>query len=232
MKCSKYREWISSQMDGQLDPHHVSTLEDHLQACAACRAYREELRLGARFLHATTPVLPDDFDWKLQLRLSRAMREAAAESHPWRDERAGWRAWLGRAVPSAAVGLAAVLAVAIMLPEGSSDDAARTAALAGDPGLRLPTQTASVPAYLDGARRPLAGRDVRGFSGSLQRPVSSERGFAAFSLPTADEAALLRIRDLEQDNQTLKRRLFAKDRQIQYLQAQLDSLTEDAVDNQ
>ena len=54
--------------------------------------------------------------------------------------------------------------------------------------------------------------------------------FADQILPDISSTAIQRIRHLETENETMKRRLYAKDRQIQLLQAQLDSLAGHAVD--
>lgn len=118
MKCNKAQEWISLQLDGQLAAQHVVVLQEHLDACADCRLYCDDLLVGRRMLMATTATLPDNFDWKLQLRLNQVMREAAREVRiPWRLPLTGWRRWISRAGFSAVLGLTAVLLVALVLPE-------------------------------------------------------------------------------------------------------------------
>ncbi len=231
MKCSRIQEWISLAMDDQLAPEHVTPLADHLQACAECRDYRRDLQDGVRMLRATDPTLSDDFDWKLQLRLSRAMRDAARDSHPWVEAPSRWRPWFSRVGLSAAVGLAAVLTVAVMVPSGDIDPRRDLASVVDSPTLRMPVQGGASLGDNDPTRRPLQV-DFGGFGryGGLQRSVSSRDDFAGGVFGRVNEAEVLRIRQLEQDNETFRRRLFAKDRQIQYLQAQLDSLTGHAVD--
>lgn len=235
MKCQRFRDWISLDMDGQLAPEHVVALDDHLLSCAECRQYQEDLLVGTRMIRATEPELPDNFDWNLQLRLSQAMREAAQNAHPWEEpDASGWRRWLGRAGVSAAVGLAAVLAVAIMVPgtlPTGGDNAGRTdMAAVGNADSRLPVQDADAEyaGLADASRRPLTV-DL-GTGRGLQRRVSSNDLFGDQLLPDMSSTAIQRIRHLETENETMKRRLYAKDRQIQLLQAQLDSLAGHAVD--
>lgn len=232
MKCNRIQQWISQEMDGQLAPEHVAPLAEHLQACDECRGFRQDLQVGVRMLRATEPTLGDDFDWKLQLRLSRAMREAAQQSHPWQDAPSRWRPWLTRAGISGAVGLAAVLTLAVLLPSDTMLPGTGTATMAELTSRRLPLQSAAaVQGVTDATRRPLqvdfgqAGR-FRGF----QRSVSTGSDFGGGSLASVENLEVMRIRQLERENETMRRLVFGKDRQIQFLQAQLDSLTRRAVD--
>ncbi len=239
MNCRKARQWISLERDGQLQPQHVVALQTHLESCTGCQEYRSELTLGLRMLAATEPRLPETFDWKLQLRLSQALREAARETaYPWPEESAGWRPWLGRAGLSAALGLAAVLAVAVIAPDRMAPvlggQTERVTAAADSP--RLPLQASLGTDLQDATRRPLDGRLDGGLSRlagaratDLQRRVSSN-GLQPRSWSGARDQDLLRILRLEQDVEVLRRRLATKDRTIQTLQARLDSLTARTVD--
>ena len=235
MKCNKVHEWISLEIDDHLPPENVRPLQDHLQSCEECRGYREDLQVGLRMLQATDPVLPDNFDWKLQLRLSQTLRETARDTaYPWLDEETGWRRWWTRASLSAAMGLAAVLAVAVLAPGqmtsfvGGGDGA--TVAVGGQP-LRLPLQTgdAETPFY-DASRRPLESIAPFGMSSGLQRSVSAVGRTGDRTWRGFEDHDLLRIRQLEQEVQSMRRRMVAKDRHIELLQARLDSLTGQTVD--
>lgn len=235
MKCNKAQAWLSLEMDGQLGPECVPPLQQHLSSCGVCRAYRDDLLVGRRIVRTASPTLPDSFDWKLQLRLNRALREAARDaSAPWPQPAAGWRYWLLRAGFSATVGLAAVLAVAMLLPAGPTllpageSPSARSAPIA-----RLPVQVAApVEPVFDTTRRPLdATFEItrqRGGLGLQQRAVTGGLGGAYWS--GANERDLLRIRQLEQDLEALRRRLLVRERQVKLLEAKLDSLTAPAVD--
>jgi hypothetical protein len=232
MNCRKFQEWISLEIDDQLPPENVRSLQDHLQACDECREFREDLNVGLRMLHATDPELPENFDWKLQLKLSQTLRETARDAaYPWHEEERGWRRWLTRAGLSAAMGLAAVLAVAMLAPGQmpiGQGDRGGAAALVDRP-LRLPVQTAaSETPFADASRRPLESVAPFWSARGLQRSVSS--GGAQLSWPDFGEHDLLRIRQLEQDMQVMRRRMVMKDLEIDKLQARLDSLTGGTVD--
>ena len=237
MKCSKIQEWISLEMDEQLPPEHVGELQDHLEHCTDCHGFRDDLQIGLRMLSATDPELPDNFDWKLQLRLSRTLRETARDSsYPWHTEDSSWRRWFARASLSAALGLAAVLAVALMAP-------AKFASVTGHGGatttfvdqpLRLPVQTATTSdPLLDTSRRPLntphAVYSPFGSSNNLQRRVSNGNPGSGY-LGGVRDPGLLRLGQVEQELQSMRRRMHAKDRTIEDLQARLDSLTGPIVD--
>lgn len=46
MNCRKFQQWVSRSLDQALDEHQKRALDQHLTACAACRAEREaQLRL-------------------------------------------------------------------------------------------------------------------------------------------------------------------------------------------
>jgi len=245
MNCRKARQWISLERDGQLEHRHVSALQGHLAGCQDCQEYRRDLDLGLRMLAATEPELPETFDWKLQLRLNQTLREAAgARSYPWDEREAGWRSWLGRAGLSAALGLAAVLAVAMLAPNQLAPvlggDGATVASAPQNARLPLQVSSPAEPLF-DATRRPITpGLGQLGDLGDrLQRRVSSnglnsaglaERGLGAGYWSGANERDLLRIHQLEQDLETLRRRLAAKDRTITLLRAELDSLKTRAVD--
>ena len=235
MKCSRIQEWISLEMDEQLPPEHVGELQDHLETCAECYAFRDDLQIGLRMLSATDPELPDNFDWKLQLRLSQTLREAARDtSYPWQAGDSSWRRWFARASLSAALGLAAVLAVAVMAPTefaSVTGNGGATTLIEGP--LRLPVQTTAVTEpLLDASRRPLNTRTTYnpfGSSSGLQRRVSNG-GLGDGYLGGARDFDLLRLHQVEQELESMRRRMHAKDRTIEVLQARLDSLTGPNVD--
>lgn len=115
MRCTKAREFISLDLDGQLPPDRAAGLTCHLDACGECRGYREDLAAGRRLLAAGEPQLSENFEWRLQLRLNQTLARAAAQAiHPWQDGRAERGAWWRNFGAASAVGLAAVLAVAMM----------------------------------------------------------------------------------------------------------------------
>jgi hypothetical protein len=238
MKCNKAQEWISLQMDGQLSAERVSILNEHLGRCEACRIYCDDLMLGRRLFAATEPSPPDNFDWKLQLRLNQAMREVAREvSFPWPRTLTGWRLWFTRAGISAAVGLGAVLVFSLFLPARTmlfADHESRQVALT-ERDVRLPLKSLEQePPPLDGSRRPLDSpypSTAWPQRLSAQRHTSSGGGLyqKPWSLAGGDHD-LVRIRRLEQDLHALRRLLLVRDRKIQLLEAKLDSLERLTVD--
>lgn len=114
MRCNKAQEYLGLELDGVLPPESTVKLTSHLDSCGDCREFREDLMLGRRILQATEPELPENFDWKLQLRLNQALKETAGEvAYPWSENPVDrWR-WVRNFGSAAAVGMAAVLALAI-----------------------------------------------------------------------------------------------------------------------
>lgn len=108
---------MSRDLDGMLPPDATVGLREHVDACRECQAFREDLVLGRRLLAATEPSLPDNFDWKLQLRLNQALQQRAGETaYPWYEEPQVRRgAWLPAFGAATSLGLAAVLAFAVFL---------------------------------------------------------------------------------------------------------------------
>ncbi len=233
MKCSRIQEWVSLEIDQQLPPENVRHLQDHLQACEDCRGFREDLQIGLRMLHATDPVLPDNFDWKLQLRLSQTLRETARDAeYPWHQEQSGWRRWFARAGFSAGLGMAAVLAVAVLAPGTvvPQGDRGGSVAVAEEP-LRLPVQTtANDDSFLDSSRRPIESFGTFGSRNSLSRSVSTGDGLGGRALSGFSDPGFQRIRRLEQEVQSMQRLMGKKDTEIMSLKARVDSLSGRAVD--
>ncbi|MEM7091620.1 MAG: zf-HC2 domain-containing protein [Actinomycetota bacterium] len=48
MKCDQARDLLSARLDGELDEHEAVLLEEHLAACADCRAHADELEAMRR----------------------------------------------------------------------------------------------------------------------------------------------------------------------------------------
>lgn len=239
MKCTKAQEWINLQMDGQLPARHVPLLQDHLGACAACRHYCDDLLVGRRLLQAPVAELSEHFEWNLQLRLNQVIREAAREiSFPSRNPHAGLRRWLMRASLAFATGLAAVLAVAVLLP-GRTDllpPAGRPVAAEVGRSSRLPVKSDDVYGLFAGNRRRPLDAPYRALASSpdargLQRQASlGSLGARANWTTMAEDHGVHRIRSLERDLEALRRHLEVRDRRIQTLEARLDSLRALAVD--
>jgi putative zinc finger protein len=130
---------ISLEIDGNLPAEKTSSLDSHLERCADCREYRDDLRLGSRMLSATTPEPPDNFEWKLQMRLNRTLQEAAAGNQDLLERSGpGVLVWVRSFALSSLAGAAVIALLMIwVLPgrinlPGSSPMVGNTAALQND----------------------------------------------------------------------------------------------------
>jgi anti-sigma factor RsiW len=227
MRCGKARDWLSLALDGQLPPDRTISLEEHLEHCSACRGYRGDLEQGRRLLRATEPQLPAGFEWRLQLKLNQILQEAAQEAVlPWHES--PWRRgrWLAVASGSTAVGLAAVLAFALLLPSAASRN------ITGSPHLTTDGE-AAVPVAEHGVNPatwlPLMDNRTSGFS-SLpvdtrdQRPgVQRARDPFANFWSGRSMQDLKTIGELRQRYQQLWMTYELTRRELQTLKASLDS---------
>lgn len=169
MRCSKAREFLSRHLDDQLPPAQTGELDRHLDGCDDCRQYQADLRIGQRLLAATEPELPENFDWKLQLRLNQTLREAAGDAvFPWEETPTVDRwAFLRSFGGAAAAGMAAVLALAMFV---GPQVAPRGAALLAGGGAAPATMTAAgdwdasdrLTIYSNQSRRSLFDRSSPG----------------------------------------------------------------------
>jgi hypothetical protein len=136
MKCSKARESLSDQHNGELSPRAEEGLRAHLGQCAACRAAQQEhgemMDLIAR---TEAPALPPDFGATLHQRLvEENTREPVENERTWRG---GWPLWL-RVVRNAglvATGAAMVLLFMWLRPTPVTD---RAAGSTGSPPITEP----------------------------------------------------------------------------------------------
>ncbi len=220
MRCGKAREWLSLETDGQLPPDRIIGLEKHMETCGQCRAYRADLSLGQRMLAATTPDLPENFDWRLRLKLNQALQKGAQEIPlPWAAPRSRAGNWFASFSTATAVGLAAVLALAVFLGPTVFESGFRsgspfadsspqpTTELVSDATDRLPLNSTYMPLVTPG----------RG----LQRTVSA----TGFGRPVPEI-----IFDLQSENRYLRNRLFYCEQEIRSLKARLDTTVDNHVD--
>lgn len=236
MRCQKVREYISQEMDELLPPAATGDLTNHLDSCADCREYREDLLLGRRAMAATTPELSDNFEWKLQLKLNQTLQQTAGQTaYPWDEaDPDKWR-WFRNFGAAAAVGMAAVLALAMFLgPVGGPGESGTTGINGNSPGL---TQTTNGGAGgsdrlpLFGGRSPNRGL----YSSGIQQPVSGggmnrssgnifDRGWSGHNVND-----LKTIQGLMIQNNLLNRRLSLQQKEIMGIRAQLDTIDANAL---
>ena len=242
MRCSKARDYLSRDMDGLLPPDATAGLRDHVDKCRECQSFREDLALGRRLMAASEPQLPDNFDWKLQLRLNQALQQRAGETaYPWQEESASRRnAWLPAFGAATSIGLAAVLAFAVFLgPERTSAPMVAAAPGRSTPAVvsasALPaadnTATDAVAVAGRADRRSLFGapRGSSLYGSGIQRSVST--GSRAIQTGTAIDRGwsgdriedLRKIQQLRVQNEQLASQLLRTQLELRRLKAQLDT---------
>jgi hypothetical protein len=237
MRCHKAQDYISQEMDEHLPPDVTVNLTEHLDSCSHCQEYRNDLLLGRRSMAATSPELPDNFEWKLQLKLNQTLQQTAGQTaYPWAEtDQDKWR-WFRNFGAAAAMGMAAVLALAMFVgPVNGPDDGLPIPAGNGSPGFVQSTTARAgssdrLPLFVDKSRRgglygpgvqqPVSvGGSVSGGSGLL------DRGWAGHDLEDLQTIRRLRI-----ENTQLNRVLFRQQHVIRGMRAQLDSTNTDALD--
>ncbi len=217
MRCNKAQEYLSLQIDGVLPPDLTGSLSNHLDGCSDCQEYQDDLLLGSRMLKATDPELPDNFDWKLQLRLNQTLKETAGEvAYPWESPAVDrWR-WARNFGSAAAVGMAAVLALAIFF--GPSDPIAPLVAVQQSSSLfgadRLPlTQKFN---FGSGLGRPVSTSSLS--SNQSRNFLQLDNGWSGQNVSDLKTIQLLRTENLQ-----LNRMLGQLRRQNILMRAQLDT---------
>lgn len=103
--CSRYREWISSWVDGELEEEEASALETHLSQCEACGAYAEAER-ACKTLVAATYAVPVDVAG-LRARIRERLQTGSAPRRRWtviRVPRLAWGALAAVLIAALAVG--------------------------------------------------------------------------------------------------------------------------------
>mgnify|MGYP001136340559 CR=1 FL=1 len=76
--CRRARTWISRSMDDDLDETSRLRLNDHIASCAECERHQAVLQQGRTLLRGAEAEPSDNFEWKVQLGIQRALRERAA----------------------------------------------------------------------------------------------------------------------------------------------------------
>lgn len=223
MRCKKAHEYLSLEMDGALPPAATVDLQEHLDACQECLEYRQEIHLGSRLLAATEPELSDNFDWKLQLRLNQTLKETAGEvAYPWTEQPADRWSWFRNFGTAAAMGLAAVLAVAVFLgpleQAPNPGSAVQSITLGSD---RLPLESR----LSSGASLGRSVSSVSPFQRSVSQNGGLDRGWSGQNLED-----LRTINRLRAENQNLGRRLIQTQLQYRLMRAQLDSTEKKSLD--
>jgi hypothetical protein len=77
--CRRARSWISRALDDDLGETERVRLSEHIGACTECRRHQEVLEQGRRWMQAAEAEPSENFEWKVQLGIQKALRERAAE---------------------------------------------------------------------------------------------------------------------------------------------------------
>lgn len=81
--CADVREEVSLWMDGDLDPSRAETVEKHLESCAGCAAFRQDLNSIRQGVEGLEPLDPPEHLWtnlRLQLEAEGLIRSKPRES--------------------------------------------------------------------------------------------------------------------------------------------------------
>ncbi len=232
MRCNKAKEFISQDLDTVLPPAATGNLRDHLDGCTDCREYREDLLLGSRILAATEPQLPDNFEWKLQLKLNQAIQQAAGETHyPWQEEKVDRWVWLRNFGAATAVGLAAVLALAMFFgPVGQVNSSGPLAVRSASDSVTA-AQSDRRPLFQPSngglSRQGVQSMVSTGGSGVSGRGGYLDRGWSGSNTEDLHTIGRLRL-----ENQRLNFRLLQYQRANAIMRAQLDTSGTHALDLQ
>lgn len=153
MRCRQAQRLISLALDEPLSEYDRSHLGQHLESCDACVHHRAVLLRGRELLSDGLAEPPENFEWKVQLGIQRALRAGAAAAELPVPRR---RFWLPVASSAAAVASVVIVAGALWLkgeadvPSGTGA-ARQLAANATSPALNLRdaqrTELPVVPVY-------------------------------------------------------------------------------------
>jgi hypothetical protein len=226
MRCHKAQEFISLSLDDAIGEYDRSQLSQHLESCAECADYQSILQRGTDVLRSAPLVSPsDNFEWKVQLGIQRALREgASAEAAPVRAS----RLWLPAGLSAAASALLVIglgwasLSTGLLSLPGSGDQPTSANARPGAQIVDNLDQLTSSPNTGNALPGPnyQAGRSNRG----NVTPVSGQSGRV---IPGVNEMAnpnlgLISLDDylaLQRENQMLRMRTQQQAQLIHRLQS-------------
>jgi len=219
MRCQQAEDYIGRELDAVLVPEAIGKLREHLDVCENCQQFRADLLVGQRLLAATEPQLPDNFEWKLQLKLSQVLNQVAAEQYyPWHTETHDRWGWVRNFGAATAVGLAAVLALAMLVgPFGLTG---------GTPSSGVKPGAPSQIAASSSDRRPLLqprSRGPVGFGVQHVGTAGNVRGVGQRRWSNSLSEEQLTIWRLRAENQQLHQVLLESQRLNALMKARLDT---------
>lgn len=160
MRCQHANQLISLALDEPLSEYDRQALASHLQQCPACTRHEQILARGREILQSAVVDPPDNFEWKVQLGIQKALRAGAREDF---QPRTG-RFWLPLGVSATVVAVLVVVAGNVWLGGWTPVDSqapVEIASTAGEPDLEN-AQAVPLP------RLPIAGRP--GFAQVVSTP--------------------------------------------------------------
>jgi len=218
---------LSLEIDGLLPPDSLHELDRHLETCDDCLEYRADLQLGQRLLAATEPELPENFEWKLRLKLNQTIREAAGRTeYPWFEEQVDrWR-WVRNFTSAAAVGLAAVLSVAMFMGGPLDNGPATPDNPLGGPTTELASDRLPLDAdFRTGRAGTRAVSSQSPFMRQNTQPNMFAKGWSGQSIQDLQTINRLRV-----ENQQLTNALIQGQIELRWLRAQLDTSGSNTLD--
>lgn len=120
MNCKQAKKDILLSIDGHLPPEKALSLETHINECPDCYTENLELLQACKSLKIDSRVLPDNFEWKLNLQLNRAINN---KNEYLIDDQPNKVQWVKYFAPSFVSGLVVALFVTlIILPNNQSSE--------------------------------------------------------------------------------------------------------------
>ena len=78
--CRRARTWISRALDDDLGEAERVRLGEHIGVCSECRRHQDVLEQGRHWMRSAEAEPSENFEWKVQLGIQKALRERAAEA--------------------------------------------------------------------------------------------------------------------------------------------------------
>ncbi len=117
--CRRARSWISRALDDDLGETERVRLSEHIGGCAECRRHQEVLEQGRQWMRAAEAEPSENFEWKVQLGIQKALREQAAGGEDTAVVGGAPSFWRPALASAAAVAVLVVMTGAWLLPGGS-----------------------------------------------------------------------------------------------------------------
>jgi hypothetical protein len=216
MRCNKARELISDALDARLDESKGLELSEHLATCSDCMTHQTVLARGQALLREEMVEPPENFEWKVQLKIQQALRDQAVAEEPL----SGWKFWRPALASAASVALLVVVAGGLLL---TRDDPTRPRVQASPGGDFAAVQPAAsgenttAEPDLSGAVRTQPLRVNAASSGFGIRTVA-DQGFVNTS-PFPDPPRRVPVRWLQKGNgEAIEvREVYAPDGSLHYM---------------